>query len=168
MTDRDDWTSTLEDLERRRAASRAMGGAERLAKRRGRGPARRPRSGSSALLDPGSFREVGTLVGGDDPGRRDRGRLGQIDGRPVMVGAEDFTTLGGTIGAGSNSKRYRIAELALQRADAARHAARRRRPPSRRSRHGRSPTDLLDAGAVLGSVPVVTGVMGAVGRVTAR
>ena len=39
---------------------------------------------------------------------------GLIDGPPVMVGAEDFTTLAGTIGAGGNSKRYRIAELAVR------------------------------------------------------
>ena len=39
---------------------------------------------------------------------------GLIDGRPVMVGAEDFTTLAGTIAAGSNAKRYRLAELALR------------------------------------------------------
>ena len=38
---------------------------------------------------------------------------GLVDGRPVMVGAEDFTTLAGSIGPGSTSKRYRIAELAL-------------------------------------------------------
>ena len=39
---------------------------------------------------------------------------GLINGVPVMVGAEDFTTLAGSIGPGGNSKRYRIAELALR------------------------------------------------------
>ena len=47
--------------------------------------------------------------------RRHRGRLAarSTAGR-CMVGAEDFTTLAGTIGRGSNAKRYRIAELALR------------------------------------------------------
>ncbi len=31
-----------------------------------------------------------------------------------MVGAEDFTTLAGSIGPGGNAKRYRLAELALR------------------------------------------------------
>ena len=65
MTGRDDdWASTLEDLERRRAASRAMGGAERLAKHRAAGKLD-ARARVDALLDPGTFREVGTLVGGE-------------------------------------------------------------------------------------------------------
>ncbi len=63
------------------------------------------------LLDPGSFRELGTLVGGEVPADGIVAGSGLVDGRPVMVGAEDFTTLAGTIGSGSNAKRYRLAEL---------------------------------------------------------
>src|SRR6185295_1076601 len=37
---------------------------------------------------------------------------GRIAGRPVIVAAEDFTVLAGTISHTSNSKRYRAAELA--------------------------------------------------------
>ena len=38
---------------------------------------------------------------------------GRIDGRPVMVAAEDFTVKAGTISQAANSKRYRVAEIAL-------------------------------------------------------
>jgi len=38
---------------------------------------------------------------------------GAIDGRPVLVAAEDFTVKAGTISQPANSKRYRVAELAV-------------------------------------------------------
>ena len=66
------------------------------------------------LLDDGTFREFGTLVGGEIPSDGIVTGSGRVDGRAVMVGAEDFTTLAGTIAGGSNAKRYRLAELALQ------------------------------------------------------
>ncbi len=40
--------------------------------------------------------------------------VGEIDGRPVMVGAEDFTVAGGSIGTAAASKRTRAAQLALR------------------------------------------------------
>ena len=50
------------------------------------------------LLDPGSFQELGTLVGGEDaPADAVVMGSGRIDGRPVMVAAEDFTVKAGTI-----------------------------------------------------------------------
>ena len=64
-------------------------------------------------MDKGSFQEIGTLVG-DVPADAFVAGHGTIDGRPVLVGAEDFTVLAGTIASGSNAKRHRIAELALQ------------------------------------------------------
>jgi acetyl-CoA carboxylase carboxyltransferase component len=155
----DEWEATLGDLAGRRAAARAMGGPERLAKHHGQGKLD-ARARVEQLLDVGSFREMGTLVGGDVPADGIVAGSGRIDGRPVMVGAEDFTTLAGTIGTGSNAKRYRLAELAL----------RTRVPlvmllegagfrPTERT-HGRSPTDLLAQAQCSGRVPVVTGVLG--------
>ena len=155
----DDWEPTLADLTARRSAARAMGGKERLAKHRGSGKLD-ARSRVDHLLDPGTFRELGTLVGGDVPADGIVAGSGRIDGRPVMVGAEDFTTLAGTIGTGSNSKRYRLAELALRTKvplvmllEGAGF-----RPTERM--HGRSPTDLLMQAQCSGRVPVVTGVLG--------
>ena len=85
---------------------------------------------------------------------------GRIDGRPVMVAAEDFTVKAGTISQAANAKRYRVAEIALldrvplvmmldgagYRADG-RHTA-------------RTPTDLLAQGRCSGRVPLVTAVLG--------
>ena len=86
---------------------------------------------------------------------------GRIDGRPVMVGAEDFTVKAGTISSSANAKRYRVAEIALGdrvplvmmlegagfRADGKAHA--------------RTPTDLLAQARCSGQVPLVTAVLGA-------
>ena len=74
-----------------------------------------------------------------------------------MIGAEDFTTLAGSIGPGGNAKRYRLAELAL----------RDRIPlvmllegagfrPSG-EHYGRTPTDLLSQAQCSGKVPMVGG-----------
>ncbi len=107
------WQVTLDDLGERRAASYAMGGPDRLGRHRAAGKLD-ARARIETLLDPGSFSEIGTLAGGKVPADGIVTGSGLIDGRPVMVGAEDFTTIAGTIGPISNSKRYRIAEQALR------------------------------------------------------
>jgi acetyl-CoA carboxylase carboxyltransferase component len=152
-----EWAPALADLAERRRAARAMGGDERLARHHAAGKLD-ARGRVDALLDTGSFVEIGTLVG-MVPADGFVAGAGEIDGRPVMVGAEDFTVLGGTIGSGSNSKRYRIAELAL-----------RARVPlvmllegagyRGDSGHGRSPTDLIMQAQCSGCVPMVTAVLG--------
>ena len=152
MTNEQEWKETLEDLDLRRQRSRAMGGPERLAKHRGKGKLD-ARARLERLLDKGTFREFGTLVGGDIAADGIVAGSGLIDGSPVMVGAEDFTTLAGSIGPGGNSKRYRLAELAL----------RDRIPlvmllegagfrPSG-EHYGRTPTDLLAQAQCSGKVP---------------
>lgn len=152
------WGPSLDDLDRRRTDARAMGGEERLGRHRSTGKLD-ARSRVAELLDPGSFRELGTLVG-DVPADAFVAGTGTIDGNHVMVGAEDFTVVAGTIAAGSNAKRYRLAELALQERvplvmllEGAGF-----RPTD--GGHGRSPTDLLMQARCSGSVPVVTAVMG--------
>lgn len=153
------WGTTLGELSARRERSRAMGGADRLARRLASGKLD-ARARLDHLLDPGSFTELGTLAGGQVPADGLVAGSGAIEGRPVMVGAEDFTTLGGTIGPGSHAKRCRIAELAL--AD--------RLPlimllegagyrPTQGS-HGRSPVDLQLQARCSGQVPMVTAVLG--------
>ena len=64
MTKSPDWQETLDDLDRRRQHTRAMGGPDRLAKHRGKGKLD-ARARIDHLLDPGTFRELGTLVGGE-------------------------------------------------------------------------------------------------------
>src|SRR5687767_5152285 len=107
------WDGVLESLERRREVSRSMGGEERLEKHRAAGKLD-ARARVAQLLDPGSFQELGTLVGGEDaPADAIVMGSGRIDGRPVMVAAEDFTVKAGTISGAANAKRYRVAEMAV-------------------------------------------------------
>lgn len=155
----EDWEETLVDLDRRRRHAWAMGGPERLDKHRGKGKLD-ARARIDYLLDPGTFRELGTLVGGDTAADAIVTGSGLIDGRPVMVGAEDFTTLAGSIGPGGNSKRHRIAELAVRNKvpmvmllDGAGF-----RPTG--GHYGRSPTDLLAQTQCSGRVPTVAAVLG--------
>jgi acetyl-CoA carboxylase carboxyltransferase component len=159
MTTSGDWQETLDELDRRRRHAYGMGGPERLAKHRDKGKLD-ARARIDHLLDKGTFREFGTLVGGDIAADGIVAGSGLIDGRPVMVGAEDFTTLAGSIGPGGNAKRYRLAELAL----------RDRVPlimllegagfrPSG-EHYGRTPTDLLSQTQCSGKVPMVAGLLG--------
>jgi acetyl-CoA carboxylase carboxyltransferase component len=159
MTKPEDWGETLDELGRRRQQAHAMGGPERLAKHHGKGKLD-ARARLEHLLDKGTFREFGTLVGGDIAADGIIAGSGLIDGSPVMVGAEDFTTLAGSIGPGGNAKRYRLAELAL----------RDRIPlvmllegagfrPSG-EHYGRTPTDLLAQAQCSGKVPMVGGLLG--------
>jgi acetyl-CoA carboxylase carboxyltransferase component len=155
------WDGVLAQLARVREVARGMGGEERLQKHRAAGKLD-ARARIAHLLDPGSFHELGTLVGGEDaPADAIVMGSGQIDGRPVMVAAEDFTVKAGTISQAANSKRYRVAELALgdrvplvmmlegagYRADGKGHA--------------RTPTDLLAQARCSGHVPLITAVLGA-------
>jgi acetyl-CoA carboxylase carboxyltransferase component len=154
-----DWGETLEDLERRRQHARAMGGPERLDKHHNKGKLD-ARARIDYLLDPGTFRELGTLVGGEIAADGLIVGSGEINGSPVMLGAEDFTTMAGSIGPGGNSKRYRIAELALRDKiplvmllEGAGF-----RPGG--GHYGRTPTDLLAQAQCSGRVPTVGAVLG--------
>jgi acetyl-CoA carboxylase carboxyltransferase component len=134
-----------------------MGGAEKLARHRGL----HARARLDLLLDEGSFVEIGTLAGDKVPADAFVAGSGTIDGRPVMIGAEDFTVLGGTIGGGSHAKRFRIAELALRDRvplvmllEGAGYRATDRS-------HGRAPVDLPMQAKCSGHVPVVSAILGA-------
>src|SRR5689334_25002127 len=113
MTKDEDWADTLDELSRRRRNAHAMGGTERLAKHHGKGKLD-ARARLEHLLDKGTFREFGTLVGGDIAADGIVAGSGLINGSPVMVGAEDFTTLAGSIGPGGNAKPHRLAEVGLR------------------------------------------------------
>jgi acetyl-CoA carboxylase carboxyltransferase component len=116
-----------------------------------------------ALFDPGTFVEFGGLVGGAaTPGDALVAGFGKIDGRSVIAAAEDFTVLGGSIGHGSASKRYRAVELAQQERvplvfmlDGAGHRL------TDTGGYGRAPNDLLALADLSGRVPMVCLVLGA-------
>ncbi|THE66812.1 acyl-CoA carboxylase [Salinadaptatus halalkaliphilus] len=80
------------------------------------------------LCDEGSFKEFGQLAAPapTTPETRDWERedapadgiitgTGEVDGRPVAVGATDFTVKGGSIGHTGGKKMRRVGELALRR-----------------------------------------------------
>src|SRR6266571_7340771 len=156
----EDWEPVLDDLRTRRRVARAMGGEERLAKHRAAGKLD-ARARVDYLLDPGSFQELGTLVGGEEaPADAVVIGSGRIDDRPVMVAAEDFTVKAGTISQSANSKRYRVAELAvLDRVPLVMMLEGAGFRADGRA-HGRSPTDLLAQSRCSGRVPLVTAVLG--------
>src|SRR6201996_1184257 len=159
MTKAEDWGDTLDELTRRRRDARAMGGSERVAKHHGTGKLD-ARARLEHLLDKGSFREFGTLVGGDIAADGIVAGSGLINGSPVMVGAEDFTTLAGSIGPGGNAKRYRLAELALR--DKVPLVMLLEGAGFRPSgeHYGRTPTDLLAQAQCSGKVPMIGGLLG--------
>ncbi|MCP4733572.1 MAG: acetyl-CoA carboxylase carboxyltransferase subunit, partial [Bosea sp.] len=162
MSDGHDWGETLDDLDERRVRARAMGGPEKVAARKEAGRLD-ARGRIAALLDAESFREIGTLAGGQAPADALVAGVGAIDGRPVAVGAEDFTTLGGSIGPAASRKRWRIADIAKRERvplvmllEGAGH-----RPPMPGDPGGGGPGDLQAQGRLSGLVPMVCGVMGA-------
>jgi len=163
-----DWDPLLDDLDTRRAAARAMGGEERLERQRAGGRLD-ARARVERLLDAGTFVELGTLVGsvhrGVTPPAPADGLVaghGLIDGRPVLVAAEDFTVMGGSIGHGTTAKRQRLADLARQERvplvmllEGAGE-----RTQNAFERRGRSPNDLQTLAGLSGLVPTVCVVMG--------
>ena len=89
--------------------------------------------------------------------------LGRIHGRPVLVGAEDFTVKGGSIGLGAADKRYRLTQLARSEKvplifilQGAGH-----RITNALKGHGRAPNDLQGLVDLAGIVPTVCVVLGA-------
>jgi acetyl-CoA carboxylase carboxyltransferase component len=159
-----DWGPWLERLAAARAASTEMGGADRLDRHVYAKQRLDVRRRIDVLLDPGSFTEIGGLVGGRDglPADGFVCGFGEIDGRPVAVGAEDFSIKAGSIGTGGHYKRHRIAELAVQEGApvvwliegaGARLGPRTSEPP-------RLPSDLEPMADAKGRVPVVCAVLG--------
>lgn len=98
------WDDELAELAHRRELAARLGGQERVARQRAAGK-RTVRERVAALLDPGSWQEVGSVAG--TAGYREDGTLesltpsasvtgaGRIDGRPVVLTADDFTIKGG-------------------------------------------------------------------------
>jgi acetyl-CoA carboxylase carboxyltransferase component len=98
------WKSELDEIARRAELAKRMGGTERIARARAAGRLT-VRERIERLLDPGSFHETGILAGraeydaagritGFTPSNFVCGR-GRVDGRPVVVGGDDFTVRGG-------------------------------------------------------------------------
>lgn len=111
----------ISELRKRREKAEQGGGEQRIARQHAKGKlTARERLG--ILLDPGTFHELEpfTLHRKDElgisneeyPGDGVITGFGQIEGRTVYVYAQDFTTLGGTLGEIHGSKISRVMDLA--------------------------------------------------------
>jgi acetyl-CoA carboxylase carboxyltransferase component len=115
------WEADIEELRRREALARQMGGPDKV-KRQHDGGKLTVRERIELLLDPGSFHEIGALAGraqyGEDgeiqsfqPANFVFGR-GRIDGCPVVVGGDDFTVRGGAADASIRQKQVQSEQMA--------------------------------------------------------
>ena len=158
------WGPALDEIGRRKAEALAMGGRARLDRQRERGRLN-ARERLAALFDPGTFFEIGALVGTTEqppvPGDAFVAGSGRIDGRPALAGAEDVTVLGGSIGSGASDKRYRLCQLARQErvplVMMLEGAGHRVTDPA----SGRRPGDLMGLAELSGTVPMICLVLGA-------
>jgi len=104
-----EWQALLEELDRRREVALASSGPDRIARehRYGRSTARER---IAKLADPDTFLEIGTFVttpteDGSPLAPTFVCGLCEIDGRPVAIGAEDYSVEGG--GTGVHLARYK-------------------------------------------------------------
>jgi acetyl-CoA carboxylase carboxyltransferase component len=115
------WEKEVEEIKRRRKLSEGMGGPEKL-KRQKDGGKLNVRERIAALVDKGSFREVGQLGGAGEydakgnlttvlPANILFGRA-RIEGRPVVVQADDFTVRGGAADASLHGKLVQSEKMA--------------------------------------------------------
>jgi acetyl-CoA carboxylase carboxyltransferase component len=117
------WQPEVEEISRRRQQALRMGGADKIAKQHAQGKLT-ARERLAVLLDPGSFTELGILATHQSQRPEMQGLYtaadgviigyGRIDDRAVIVGAEDFTVMGGSVGQTGIVKRERVFELAHQ------------------------------------------------------
>jgi acetyl-CoA carboxylase carboxyltransferase component len=117
------WKPEVDGIEERRARAQELGGAESVAKQHERGRLT-IRERINGLADAGSFREQGPLAGHSE--RDDDGRLldftpgnyvlgiAKLDGRPCVVGGEDFTQRGGSPTPAGLRKSVYAEDLALR------------------------------------------------------
>ncbi|MEO3474529.1 carboxyl transferase domain-containing protein [Roseomonas sp. CAU 1739] len=117
------WTAELDELRRREAMAREMGGPDKV-KRQHDGGRLTVRERVDALVDPGSFHEVGAIAGRADydargelesftPSNCVMGR-GMVDGRPVVVVGDDFTVRGGSADATIREKPIMAERMAAE------------------------------------------------------
>jgi acetyl-CoA carboxylase carboxyltransferase component len=117
------WQPELDEVRRRRALAERMGGQEKVHRQHEAGRLT-VRERLAALLDDGSFHEIGALAGvavydGEGeladftPANFVTG-TGRIDGRKVVVGGDDFTIRGGAADAAIAGKQVYAEQLANQ------------------------------------------------------
>ena len=113
----------IEELRERRAKIYLGGGAKAIEKQHARGKLS-ARERIDALLDPGTFVELGTFVkhrchvlgmeNKETPGEGVVAGHGLINGRTVYIYSQDFTILGGAVGEMHAAKIIAVQELAMK------------------------------------------------------
>jgi acetyl-CoA carboxylase carboxyltransferase component len=115
------WQPELDELRAREQAARALGGPDKVARQRAGGRLT-VRERIAALIDEGSFHEIGAIAGRAQydaagsltdftPSNRVMGRA-RIAGRPVVVTADDFTVRGGSADATIGAKAVHAERMA--------------------------------------------------------
>jgi propionyl-CoA carboxylase beta chain len=117
MTEAD---SRILKLKSMQEASKLGGGPERIDKQHAKGSLT-ARERIDLLLDPGTFREIGSMASQQNPPEGDETLgdgvvtgYGSIDGRTVYVYAQDFTVQGGSLGEMHAQKICRVMDLAVK------------------------------------------------------
>jgi propionyl-CoA carboxylase beta chain len=113
----------IEDLRARREAAQMGGGADAIRKQHERGKLT-ARERVDLLVDRSTFEEIDAFkthrcrdFGMEDkvyPGDGVVGGLARIDGRPVVVFAQDFTVFGGSLSGANAEKICKLMDLALK------------------------------------------------------
>src|SRR5450432_1327265 len=115
----------VEALARLRAQKAEMGGAERVARQRGRNKLD-ARARLALLFDKGTVQELGALAAAEGRLREEEDAsrptpadgvltaIGQVSGRPVAAAVYDFTVLGGSMGEVGERKVTRLRDLVLK------------------------------------------------------
>src|SRR5262245_2099340 len=115
------WERELKELRRREEFAEALGGAERV-KRQHDGGRYTIRERIASLADADTFHEVGKIAGRAHYDERNDlahfvpsnfvfGRA-RIDGRPVVIGGDDFTVRGGSADATIKEKHLQCEQMA--------------------------------------------------------
>lgn len=123
MSEASGWGPEIKEIARRRELAREMGGHDKIARQRATGRLT-VRERISLLADPGSFAEIGGLTGfasydaegnlvSVTPANFVAGTAA-LDGRTVMLGADDFTVRGGSGDAAIHAKQVWSEEYAGQ------------------------------------------------------
>ncbi len=112
----------IQKLHTMRALSKQGGGDERIQQQRAKGKLT-ARERLDLLLDPGSFHEIDAFVTSRSNGLGTNERTltdgvitgwGTLEGRLVYVYSQDFTIMGGSLGAAHASKIVKVQEMALK------------------------------------------------------
>jgi acetyl-CoA carboxylase carboxyltransferase component len=115
------WQSEMDELRRREAFAEELGGPERV-KRQHDGGRYTIRERIAKLCDPGTFHEIGKIAGqASYDAHNDLRKLvpsnfvfgrARVDGRPVVVGGDDFTVRGGSADATIKGKHLQCEQMA--------------------------------------------------------